>query len=477
MFDLENTNYDNNKNVDVTTEVAYRKEGISNDNTNKEADSVYGVIYVPGENGPEYVSKHYNISDISDKNLAESKTDITKQSKKNSLRRALALTAVVLAFTVLISSSSAILAAYLTKDYYENTIGLEGLEEIVPIPNEPKPNNNHVSVDKTPPSYQIQNKEPGKLMSMEQAIETVKDSVVEITTERVQSGFGSFSQYIVSGAGSGVIISSGGYMITNHHVIEGASNIIVRLTSGKEYTANLIASDSQTDVAIISITPDEEDSLTSAVIGSSENLRLGQTVIAIGNPLGKLGGTVSDGIISCLAREIAMEGSGTMSLLQTNAAVSPGNSGGGLFDLYGRLIGVVNAKSTGEGVEGISFAIPIDTAWDVAGQLIDKGYVSGRPSLGVEINQVNMGGSIFGLSYSVVVVTDENENSDFRVNDIVLGIDDIEIATLADVSEILAGKKIGDKVTVTVRRENKLVEVEVELIEYVPEGIEESQTN
>ena len=105
MFDLENTNYDNNKNVDVTTEVAYRKEGISNDNTNKEADSVYGVIYVPGENGPEYVSKHYNISDISDKNLAESKTDITKQSKKNSLRRALALTAVVLAFTVLISSS------------------------------------------------------------------------------------------------------------------------------------------------------------------------------------------------------------------------------------------------------------------------------------------------------------------------------------------------------------------------------------
>ena len=133
-------------------------------------------------------------------------------------------------------------------------------------------------------------------------------------------------------------------------------------------------------IAVISITPENGDVLTSAIIGSSESLKLGQTVIAIGNPLGKLGGTVSDGIISCLARDIAIEGSGTMTLLQTNAAVSPGNSGGGLFDLYGRLIGVVNAKSTGQGVEGISFAIPIDTAWDVAGQLINQGFVSGRPS-------------------------------------------------------------------------------------------------
>ena len=104
-------------------------------------------------------------------------------------------------------------------------------------------------------------------------------------------------------------------------------------------------------------------------------MNLGQTVIAIGNPLGELGGTVTDGIISCLAREIAIDGSGTMTLLQTNAAVSPGNSGGGLFDLYGRLIGIVNAKFSGEGVEGISFAIPMNTAWSIAKQLIDKGYV------------------------------------------------------------------------------------------------------
>jgi serine protease Do len=144
---------------------------------------------------------------------------------------------------------------------------------------------------------------------MEQAIAKVKDSVVEITTERLQSGFGSFSQYVVSGAGSGVIISTDGYIITNNHVIEGASNIMVRLTNGKEYNATLIATDSKTDIAVISIEPDQKEKLSPAIIGSSQNLMLGQTVIAIGNPLGKLGGTVSDGIISCLAREIAIEGS------------------------------------------------------------------------------------------------------------------------------------------------------------------------
>jgi serine protease Do len=333
------------------------------------------------------------------------------------------------------------------------------------------PHNNKITIDKSGPTYQVNNKAPGNLMRMEEAIAAVKDSVVEITTERVKSGFGSFSQYVVSGAGSGVIISTNGYIITNHHVIEDASNIIVRLTSGKEYPATLVGTDSKTDVAVISIIPDEGDTLTAAVIGSSEKLLLGQTVIAIGNPLGKLGGTVSDGIISCLAREIAMEGSGTMTLLQTNAAVSPGNSGGGLFDLYGRLIGVVNAKSTGEGVEGISFAIPIDTAWDVANQLLDKGYVSGRPSLGVSIKQVQYGYSIFGDMYYQLIVTGSNADNALKNDDIIYAIDNIETITLTDISDILSSKKIGDKVTVSVSRNKKLLEIEVTLVEYVPQNV------
>ncbi len=431
-----------------------------------ENESVYGVVYTPAIDSNEYTCRNYNNGNTE----AENNIYQPQKSQKSIKRRRLGKIALVLCaitvFTVLTSAISAFSAAMLTKMHYDDIIENNNL---VSTDQENKVHEDHyVFIDNTAPSYTTQTPEPGTLLTMEQAIEKVKDSVVEITTERVQSGFGSFSQYVVSGAGSGVIISTGGYIITNNHVIEGASNIIVRLTNGKEYNAKLIATDSKTDVAVISISPEEGETLTAAVIGSSENLLLGQTVIAIGNPLGKLGGTVSDGIISCLAREIAIEGSGTMSLLQTNAAVSPGNSGGGLFDLYGRLIGVVNAKSTGQGVEGISFAIPIDTAWDVANQLIDKGYVSGRPSLGVTIKQVQYGYSIFGEYYYQLVVADAGNNSELKINDIIYSIDNIEVTALTDVLDILSSRKIGDKVTITVRRDKKFLDVEVTLIEYSP---------
>lgn len=462
MIDFEKTNEANameeNDKIDKTSSDINQKT--------ENSETAYGVIYVPGENGPEYVSKYYNVNDAVKTEQSDLRTKDEKKKAGKKKLRIISLISAIVVLTVLISSISAFFAAYLTKQYYEDILKQESSPTIKPSSG--AINDNRISFDKTPPAYHTQTIVPGELMNMEQAIAAVKDSVVEITTERVQNGFGSFSQYVVSGAGSGVIISTSGYIITNNHVIEGASNITVRLTNGKEYNATLIGTDSKTDIAVISIIPEEGDLFPAAVIGSSEKLLLGQTVIAIGNPLGKLGGTVSDGIISCLAREIAMEGSGTMSLLQTNAAVSPGNSGGGLFDLYGRLIGVVNAKSTGEGVEGISFAIPIDTAWNIAVQLIDKGYVSGRPSLGVSINQVNMGSSIFGISYTLVIVTDSKDNSNLKNNDTIYAIDNIEIASLTDVSEVLSRKKVGDSVTVTVLRDRKYIDVEVTLVEYVP---------
>lgn len=435
-------------------------------NKSDTTENVYGVIYTPDKDRNEYIAVNYNTQPQNNDSETKKKQ---KNKRTESSKRAL-LVCITAVLAVLFASGCSLLTAMLIADHYESMIA--EYNNAVSGMTKDTEKDHYVFVDDSNHEVITQNKDFGELLTMEEAIQIVKDSVVEITTERVQSGFGSYSQYVVSGAGSGVIISTGGYIITNNHVIEGANNIIVRLTNGKEYSAKLIATDSKTDVAVISITPDEGEALTTAVIGSSNDLNLGQTVIAIGNPLGKLGGTVSNGIISCLAREIAMDGSGTMTLLQTNAAVSPGNSGGGLFDLYGRLIGIVNAKSTGQGVEGISFAIPIDTAWDVAGQLIEKGYVSGRPSLGASVKQVEYGYSIFGEYYYQLVVTSADSQSKLKVNDVIYAIDNVEVSTVSHVNEILASKKIGDKITVNVRRDRRNIQVEVVLVEFIPTDVD-----
>ena len=159
-----------------------------------------------------------------------------------------------------------------------------------------------------------------------------------------------------------------------------------------------------------------------------------------------------------------------MTLLQTNVAVSPGNSGGGLFDLHGRLIGIVNAKFSGEGVEGISFAIPMNTAWAVAKQLIDKGYVSGRPALGVTLSQVQYGYGIFGGTSYQVVIADPQNVDELKANDIIVGINNIQVSTIGEVSDIVSSCKIGDVLTLTVVRERKYLEIKVTLVEYSPVG-------
>ena len=183
-------------------------------------------------------------------------------------------------------------------------------------------------------------------LAIPEVAELVKDSVVEITTEQIVTG--SFmQQYVSEGAGSGVIITADGYLVTNHHVIEGATNINVRLADGKEYKAKLIGSDAKTDLAVIKIDAKE---LKPAAFGASSELLVGEEVVAVGNPLGKLGGTVTKGIISALDREITIDNT-TMRLLQTDTAINPGNSGGGMFNTSGQLVGVINAKSAGEEIE------------------------------------------------------------------------------------------------------------------------------
>ena len=222
--------------------------------------------------------------------------------------------------------------------------------------------------------------------SIQSVIASVKDSVVEINTETIETNdfysfFGISGNNLVEGAGSGVIISKDGYIVTNNHVIDSANTIKVRLTNGEVYDAALIATDSKSDVAVIKI--DAKD-LTCATVGNSDNLLVGDSVIAIGNPLGSLGGTATDGIISSLNREVTVNNE-KMNLIQTNAAINSGNSGGGLFNAAGELIGIVNAKSVGSSVEGLGFAIPINDVMKVVDQLIENGYVTDRATLGVKV--------------------------------------------------------------------------------------------
>jgi len=190
----------------------------------------------------------------------------------------------------------------------------------------------------------------------------------------------------LAGTGSGVLWSEDGYIVTCNHVVEGYETIKVTFTDGTSYFAEAMANDPLTDLAVLKITLPLNSEVLPVTVRDTEKtkLTLGETVIAIGNPLGYLTNTVTDGILSSLEREITVEGT-NMVLMQISAAVNSGNSGGGLFDINGSLMGIVNAKIAGDSVEGIGFAIPIDTVIDVATQLIDKGYVSGRPQIGVNL--------------------------------------------------------------------------------------------
>lgn len=307
----------------------------------------------------------------------------------------------------------------------------------------------------------------------EQVAAAVSPTVVEITTESVttDTSFWGGGNYIVSGAGSGVIISEDGLIITNNHVVSGASTIKVKLTDGTEYTASLIGTDSDSDVAVIKV---DATNLPFALIGDSDELKVGQEVVAVGNPLGEFGGSVTNGIVSGLSRDVNISGT-EMNLIQTNAAVNPGNSGGGLFNLYGELIGIVNAKSSstssGTSVEGIGFAIPIDTAINVATELTNYGYVRGRVMLGINIIDINNSWDAmrYGVnSLGVYVSSSEFEENDLQSGDRIVAVDDIEVEYSTDVKAAIKGHEVGDVITVKVVRNGKYVDVKVTLHEYVP---------
>lgn len=282
--------------------------------------------------------------------------------------------------------------------------------------------------------------------STSEVVQAVADSVVEIRTESIKTQWG--MQYIVSSAGSGVIVGhkkdySKYFIATNNHVIDGASHIQVCLRSGETYDAELVAADERGDIAVVSIV--EEQTLNVAVWGDSDDLRIGDDLIAIGNPLGSLGGTVTKGILSATERSISVENN-TMMLLQTDTAINPGNSGGGLFNMRGELIGVVNAKTSDEQVEGICFAIPANTARAIFDDLMTYGVVQGRVSLGIKVAESTNNNILY------VIDAGNSPANTFKQYDRIYSINGIEIKSLLTYNDAVASLKPGDEAEIIVYR-------------------------
>ena len=308
----------------------------------------------------------------------------------------------------------------------------------------------------------------GSEMTVQEITTATLDSVVEIKTESVQTET-FLGQYITEGAGSGVIIRSDGYIITNNHVVNGASKILVTMTDEKEYEAVIVGTDADNDVAVIRINAKD---LPAATMGNSDQLNVGDLAVAIGNPLGELGGTVTAGIISALDRSITIDGK-SMSLLQTDTSINPGNSGGGLFNQYGQLIGIVVAKSSGSDVEGLGFAIPINTAANVADQLIQHGYVKGKASSGMayqeRASQDDFFSGYFGETavsvYIAEVRGDNAKKAGFRSGDLVRYVEGQKIDSFETLAGIISAHKPGDTITYVVERNGKSFELNLVLEE------------
>ena len=308
-------------------------------------------------------------------------------------------------------------------------------------------------------------------MTTSQVSEMVSPSVVVITTEQVV--YSQWSWYgqnqVESGAGSGVIISSDGYILTCAHVVSGASQITVTI-GDTDYTATVVGEDDTSDVAVLKI---DATGLTPATVGDSDSLSVGDSVLAVGNPLGELGGTVTSGIVSALNRSVTIQGTSstnTMSLIQMDASVSPGNSGGGLFNMNGELIGLVNAKSSSSDAEGLGFAIPINDAIQVAQDLLENGYVSGRPYMGITYIAVTdaqtaaqLNVNAYGVYVVDVVQGGPADKAGLKAGDRIVSIDGNEIAQKDDLGTLMQQHTAGDTLSITVARDGQMQTVSLTL--------------
>ena len=322
-------------------------------------------------------------------------------------------------------------------------------------------NEENVSIRLQESPQSVENVPQEQGLSLQAVYEKNIPSVVSISCQ-TQSG---------SSSGTGVILSQKGYIVTNAHVVENAQSVTVQLTDDRTYQASLVGSDEISDLAVLQIPADD---LTPAEFGDSDALRVGDTVTAIGDPLGvEFRGSFTDGIISAINRDVSIEGR-TMSLIQTNAALNSGNSGGPLINCYGQVIGINTMKigvfTSQTGVEGLGFAIPSATVKDIVDQIINQGYVSGRPTLGLTGEALSTFYQYYYRLPAGLYITEVADGSyakyyGIEPGDILMAINDTRIMDTDGLNTVLYSHQVGDVVTATIYRGGQQYNVELTLTE------------
>lgn len=310
----------------------------------------------------------------------------------------------------------------------------------------------------------------GSELTIAEIVDKNEDAVVEIIVSGTTQGMWGQMQ-LTEGAGSGVIIREDGYIATNYHVIQGANKVEVTLHNGDAYPATIVGSDPSNDVAVVKI---DKKGLTTAQIGDSSKVDVGDLAVAIGNPLGQLGGSVTTGIISALDRVLTVEGT-TLTLIQTDAAINGGNSGGGLFNARGELIGIVESKAAAVGVEGLGFALPINTVAEILNDIIASGgnvstQTAGTPAVGVVISEVSEEqAQYYGFSepgvYIAQVTGHNAQEAGFREADRVVSFNGTKVNNSSEFITLVRKCKVGDSVTVVVSRDGQEIEIKTVLEE------------
>ena len=434
-------------------------------------------VYRPAQPEPVKYHRPYGYgyeSYTSQFESAKSEAENRKKSKKSKSGRKIAMIACSLVLAMGLGVGGGVLGAYLMQKDSDKTSAVQTVDGKAVTASTTEGKDSGLTVIAASNSNKTSSDD-----SIEGVVAKIKDSVVEITTE--STSYGSFyGQYITKGAGSGVIISQDGYIVTNNHVIEDATNIEVKTTDGKTYKGKVVGADETLDIALVKI---EAEGLTVAVLGDSSTLKQGETSIVIGNPLGNLGGTVTKGIVSALNRTVKIDGK-NMELLQTDAAINPGNSGGGMFDANGNLMGIVVAKSAttsdGIAVDGIGFVIPINNVKNILGDLKEKGHVS-RPVLGVTLADVKTesakqryGVEKEGVYVATLTKGGAAEEAGIKVGDIITKINGKSVSSSSEISSLVQKSKVGDKMTVTVSRDGNEEDIEVTLGESVSQTEEKN---
>ena len=296
----------------------------------------------------------------------------------------------------------------------------------------------------------------------------VNPSVVFIGIETTASnGFG--QQETASGSGSGIILTKDGYILTNFHVIDSAKKIIVKTIDQKSYPARIIGSDPKTDLAVLKI---DATNLAAATFGDSTKVEVGDLAVVIGNPLGTLDGTLTVGVISALNRSVTID-TVSMNLMQTDAAVNPGNSGGALVNAYGEVIGIVNAKTSAVGIEGLGYAIPVSDAKPIIDDLMTSGFVTGRIKIGITTKDITADlSSYYNLPVGIYVTAVEKgsaaEKAGIVAKDIIIGVDGADVLTTAELGKIKESHKVGDSIKILISRNGKKMSVTLVFEQDVP---------